>query len=358
MRTLSRYLIARFVQFFLAVAFVAVLSIVVIELLLGLDRMLAIGDGWRGAVTYLWLRLASEYASYILPVTAFLSAFLTMALVAYSREWTALKAGGISLGRLAAPVLACGAVLALAAAVFHEAVAVDARLAWNTQRDGDTNIRFRQGSFWYQRGSRIYSVAEADRATRTLHDVQIFERDPRGRLRRSISAQSVDILDGDNWRFHNALIRDIDPDAPGSLAGIEQHAKIVLAIADPPERALMSADPSSLRVARLREYIAARERRGASAVSQRALLYSRFGDWISIALLVAAAIPLGLSVERTRSLGRSAAYATATLVGFLGLRGLEAVLSAQEVVPPHIAVSATLLALASFAAVGFVRAPR
>ncbi|MEE3332224.1 MAG: LptF/LptG family permease, partial [Myxococcota bacterium] len=121
---------------------------------------------------------------------------------------------------------------------------------------------------------------------------------------------------------------------------------------------LMSADPSSLRVARLREYIAARERRGASAVSQRALLYSRFGDWISIALLVAAAIPLGLSVERTRSLGRSAAYATATLVGFLGLRGLEAVLSAQEVVPPHIAVSATLLALASFAAVGFVRAPR
>ena len=120
----------------------------------------------------------------------------------------------------------------------------------------------------------------------------------------------------------------------------------------------MSADPTSLRLARLREYIAAREKRGASTASQQALLYSRFGDWISIALLVAAAIPLGLSVERTRSLGRSAAYATATLTGFLGLRGLGAVLSAQEIVAPDIAISATLLLLASFAAVGFARTPR
>ena len=358
MRTLSRYLIARFVQFFLAVAFVAVLSIVVIELLLGLDRMLAIGDGWRGAVTYLWLRLASEYASYILPVTAFLSAFLTIALAADSKEWLALKAGGVSLGRFVTPVLACGAVLALAAAVFHETVAVDARLAWNTQRDGDPNIRFRQGSFWYQRGSRIYSVAEADRAARTLQDVQIFERDSRGRLRRSISARSIDILDDKRWRFHNALIRDIDPDAPDTPPGIERHPEIELAISDSPDRALMSADPTSLRLARLREYIAAREKRGASTASQQALLYSRFGDWISIALLVAAAIPLGLSVERTRSLGRSAAYATATLTGFLGLRGLGAVLSAQEIVAPDIAISATLLLLASFAAVGFARTPR
>lgn len=357
-RTLPRYLIARFLQFFLAVAFVAVLSIAVVELLLGLDRMLAIGDGWQGAVGYLWLRLASEYASYILPVTAFLASFLTTALLAYSREWTALKAGGVSLASAAAPLLLCGTLLGLAAAVFHETVAVSARQAWNTQRDGDENIRFRKGSFWYHRGSRIYSVAEADRSSRTLQNVRIFERDERGRLERSITAKRVDILDGQRWRFHNALIRDVDPDEPTAPAGIARHKLIVLEVTDPPERALLSADPAALRLARLREHIEAREGQGADASSQRALLYARFGDWFSIALLVAAAIPIGLSVERTRSLGRSAGYATATLVGYFALRSLGTVLSVQAIVPAALAVTLPLAALASFAAIGFARAPR
>jgi len=102
-RTLSRYLVARFVQLFFLVAFVAVLSTMVIELLLNLDRMIEFGDGLQGALHYLWLRLASEYASYIVPLAAFLAAFSTAALAAYAREWLALRASGISLARFALP---------------------------------------------------------------------------------------------------------------------------------------------------------------------------------------------------------------------------------------------------------------
>ena len=52
-RTLSGYLVARFVQLFTIVIFVAVVSIVVIELLLNLDRMVDFGDGLSGALEYL-----------------------------------------------------------------------------------------------------------------------------------------------------------------------------------------------------------------------------------------------------------------------------------------------------------------
>ena len=107
-RTLSRYLVARFVQLFLVVVVVAVLSISVIELLLNLDRMMGFGGGLGGALDFLWLRLASEYASYIVPLAAFLAGFSTAALSAYAREWLALRAGGIGLLHFIAPLLACG----------------------------------------------------------------------------------------------------------------------------------------------------------------------------------------------------------------------------------------------------------
>ena len=357
-RTLSRYLVARFVQLFATVTFVAVLSIAVIELLLNLDRMIDFGDGLSGAVEYLWLRLASEYASYILPLAAFLAAFSTAALSAYSREWMALKAGGVPLARFALPLIGCGVAVAVAAALFHETVVVDARQDWNRRRDGDANIRFHEGSFWYQRGGRIYRVAEADRASRTLREVRIFERDERGRLLRSIAAERIEILDDRRWLFVDVVLREFDANDRMAPPRIERQASRVLEIADPRDRALMGADPSSLSLMRLREFIRAKEARGRSARAQRTLLFGRLADWASIALLVATAVPLGLGVEQTRSLGRHSGYATATLAGFYALRNVASVLSLQGVLPPAIASLALLVALASLAGVGLVRVPR
>ena len=357
-RTLSRYLVARFVQLFSIATFVIGLSIAVIELLLNFDRMLDFGDGLGAVLEYLWLRLASEYASYILPIAAFLAAFSTAALSAYAREWLALKAAGIGLVRFALPLVACGVAVAFATGLFHETVVVRAQQEWNRRRDGDANIRFREGAFWYHRGNRIYRVAEADRASRTLREVWIFERDERGRLMRSIAADHIEILDDQRWQFFDMVARNFDPSDPMAPPRIERAASHVLEIADPRDRALLRADPSSLSLLRLREFIEAKEARGRSASAQRSLLFGRLSDWGSIALLVALSIPLGLGVEQTRSLGRSAGYATAALAGFYALRNVGSVLSLQGMLPPAIASIGLLVVLASLAGVGWVRVHR
>ena len=357
-RTLSRYLVARFVQLFFVAVFVAVLSISVIELLLNLDRMTEFGDGPTGALEYLWLRLASEYASYILPLAAFLAAFSTAALAAYAREWMALKAGGVTLLRFALPLLGCGLFSAAAAGVFHEVAVVEARQQWSRQRDGDANIRFREGAFWYQRGNRIYRVAEADRDSHTLHEVRIFERDDRGRLQRSITAETIEILDDRRWLFRRAVFRDFDPESPTSPARIEQAEQRIVEIADPRDRALLHVDPDSLSIASLREFIAAKQARDGEADAPRALLYSRFGDWASIALLVGLAIPIGLSVDQSRSLGRSATWATLALAGFYSLRNIGSVLSVQGLMPPAVPTLSLLAVLFAAASIGLLRVPR
>ena len=357
-RTLSRYLVARFVQLYFVVGFVAVLSVMVVELLLNLDRMIEFGDGLGGAVRYLWLRLASEYASYIVPLAAFLAAFSTAALAAYTNEWMALKAGGIALARFALPLIGCGAAVSVGAALMHETVIIGARQEWNRQRDGDANIRFQEGAFWYQRGTRIFRVAEADRESRTLREVRIFERDDRGRLQRSIAAERIEILDAEHWLFLDAVFREFDPADRSAPPRIERVSRRLLEIADPRDRALMQADPAALSLARMREFIAAKETRGVSADRQRTLLYGRLGDWASITLLVTAAVPLGLGVERTRSLGRSASYATAAIAGFYALRNVGEILSLQGLVPPGLAALCLLAVLAGLAALALARAPR
>jgi lipopolysaccharide export system permease protein len=356
--TLSRYFVARFVQFFAIVVIIASSSLIVVELMLNLDRMLVFGDGAGAVLDYLRLRLLSEYASYVVPVAAFIAAFATTGLSAYARELVAVKAGGIPIRRVALPLLFCGLTLAVGFAALHETVIVEARREWNRQRAGDENINFKRGSFWYHKRGRIYNVGRADRATRTLYDVRIFERDEGGRLLRSISAERIQILDEHRWRFEGGLSRTFDPRHPEASISAQVLDGTILEIADPDARTLLSADPAALPLHRLREFIAERERKGASTRAERTLLYARLADWVSVALLVGVAIPIGLGVERSRNLGRSAGYAVAVLAGFYSLRNVAAVVALQGVVPPLVASSGLLVTVALVACGAFWRAPR
>ncbi|MCA9510701.1 MAG: LptF/LptG family permease [Myxococcota bacterium] len=358
MRTLSRHLAARFVQLFLVITCIAALAIVVVELLLDLDGVLAWGDGWRGAFAYLGLRLASEYASYVVPVTAFLAAFLAAAQLASSNEWTAMKAGGVSLAAAATPILVSGLALAVAMAAFHESVGLEARRAWNRQRDDAPTLRFRNGAFWVHRGPWIFRVADADEASDALFDVRLFERDAEGDLRRSIDARSAAVGEGDRWTLRDAVVREYPPGDAAALPTVRREDRLELAIADPPGRAALRPDVRALSIAGLREYIAAREARGADGSRPRAALYGRVADWIAIALLVALAIPIGLETERTRSIGRTASLATLALAVFFAVRSVGAVLAAQALVPPAVVSAGLVALLAAGAGSALARAPR
>ena len=67
---------------------------------------------------------------------------------------------------------------------------------------------------------------------------------------------------------------------------------------------------------------------------------------------------MSLAVERTRSLGQGAAWATLTLASYYGLRNIGAVLTAEGVLGPAIAPSVLVALLACGAALLLRRAPR
>lgn len=333
MRILSRYFLASYLALYIAILFAANLIIAIVELMLNFDDVLKYREGLWGVATYMFLRLPSYYLPYLVPVASFGAAFLCLGLPARGQEMVAIKAGGISPHRVAVPVLAAAAALSLATLVVNETIVLDAvREFHDLDRESDSEALFQsRGSFWYHKGNILYNVEGADRASRTLLGVSVYERDREGRLVHSIQAESAQISADDQWRLQNATIRRFDPDDPAAAPATERVAETVVAGGEQRGLALLNADASVLPLVRLHEYIGAMAREGRAATRYRALFHSRLAEPLTVLLFALLAIPIGLAVEQSRSLAVAALHGVAVVGVFYGALTTTAIMAASGV---------------------------
>ena len=330
MRILSRYFLASYLNFFVAILFASMAAVTIVEILLNFDDILARQDGPRGVLTYLFLRIPSYYLRDLLPVTSFAAGFFCLGLPARAHEITAIKTGGISPRRTALPILAAAAVLSGVALAVNESIVLTASRQWNALRSPGEQISFRQGSFWYHRGDAIYNVEEADRESRTLHGVSVFELSDQGRLLVSTRARTVEIGEDQRWKFVDATTRrfdPMDPEAPPQTETLPEHYRDFAVDRD---LMLLEASARTLSLWNLMEYIAAREDGGRDSGRFRDLLHTRLAEPFTVLLFALLAVPLGLAVERTHSLAASALsgviliaifYAARTTMGMFAAGG-------------------------------------
>ncbi len=351
MRILSRHFLASYFGFYVAILVVSLLVIAIIEMMVNLERALEFQSGALGVATYLLLRLPSYYLPYLLPVTSFGAAFLCIGLAARAQEIVAAKAGGVPPQRIAAPVLCAAVALSVAALGVFETVVRDSDAAYQRTKRGDAAVAlFRnEGSFWYQRGRLLYNVQSADRETRTLHDVRVYERDDEGRLRRAIHAESARISSDHRWELHRATIRSFDQADPSAAPTLERREQTLLDVASEQDLALLDADASTLPLPELSAYVQAMDRSGRDSTRYRALLHARLAEPLTLPLFALLALPLGLAVERTRSLAIAALQGIALLGAFYGVSSTTQILAAGGVAA---AVPAPWIVLSGFAAFG------
>lgn len=356
MGVLSRYFLARFVVTFAAVLLVLVLAVGVVELLGDFDDVVGSSEGFAGALLFVALRIPSQWLPLLVPVTAFVAAFVALGTAARSLEFVAIKAGGVSPLRVLVPVVLAGAVVSGLGLATNETLGIRAHEAWRRHVGGDDQVEFRRGSFWYHKGRYVYNVRDADPQLRQLREVAIFELDGDGQLVRSIQAVRARIDEDGRWQLEDAVIRRFQPGAPDAPASFERLARTELVLTE--ELALLEAGVEGLSIADLREY---REEHGpgdSEAIRAQALLHDRITEPLSAFVFVLLAIPLGLRVERTRSLAVPALQGVGALFAFWTLREYGVALASQGVVDP---TTTPWLILAAFAAVSawlLARTPR
>jgi LPS export ABC transporter permease LptG len=358
-RILSRQFLASYLTLYLAILFASLLVIGVIEMTLNFDDALEFSQGLRGIGTYLFLRLPSYYLPYLVPVSSFAAAFFCLGLPARTQEIVAIKAGGIAPQRICLPVLLAAAGLAAITLVLNETIVLETANRFNRRGgEGWQGELFQvSGAFWYHRGRHFYNVTEADAASRTLHGIRVYEQDENGRLKRSITAKSAIIGEDHRWELRDAVFREFAPDRPGSAPTVRREENALLEVASQRELALLDANAASLTLPRLVEYIEALRGEGRDATRYRALLHTRLADPLTVLVFALLGIPLGLGVERSRSLATAAVQGIGLLGAFYTLQTGAAIVAAGGV---EAAVPAPWILLAGFAIWGswrFARVP-
>lgn len=368
MRILSHYFVARFLGLFSTVLVVAVLLLATIELVLNLDDASSFGRNdsqlqARDASTalldtlrYLGVRLTSYYLADILPIASFVSVFVVFALSGRAMELIATAAGGIRPARIVLPVLATALILSLAAGLLHETLILRAEQIFMDEgrRGRDRGFDFSRDAFWYRMGRTITKVTRADPQTRTLHGVEIFERDEQGLVRRVIRTPEV-LIDHDGvWRIQQASIWHFDPADIESQPVLEEGVTLTLDLDTLKGDRLLGADPALLPLPDLARYL---KESAPHTSSARRRLENRYHErranpWL-VLLFAWMAIPFALRIDERGHYVRPAIAAVATLGLYFLIESAGRTLTLQELIPAGLTpwVPMGLFAIASALAI-------
>ena len=335
-RILSHYFVGRFLGLFAMVLAVAFLLLATIELVLNLDDVSAFdaarshssdalsGSAWlellANTLRYLGLRLTSYYLRDILPIASFIAVFLVFAIAGRGMERVAIEAGGIRPLRIVLPVLFAALILSLGTAILHETVILRAEQIWSGEsRDRKDPIDFGRDAFWLHRGATITNVAHADAETRTLHDVEIFERSAAGRVQRVVRADRVRITNDGLWQLENARVWLFDPEDERADPSFESVARLVLDLDALRGDVMLGADPGLLPLRDLAGYLARRADAPASIVRRaRARFHERLSSPWLVFVFALGAMPFALRIDgRDRITGPAVAAVVALGLYFL-----------------------------------------
>jgi lipopolysaccharide export system permease protein len=154
--------------------------------------------------------ITPEFLVMVLPITLLLALLYTLTNLSRSNELTAMRAAGISLGRICAPYFWVGAALSVALFVLNESVVPRSSdwkneiMARHVQAPGDIESKneFRNFGFTNARGQRAWFMSEYRLATAEMIKPQVSWRMPDGSIKllradRAVHTNGI-------WIFFNA----------------------------------------------------------------------------------------------------------------------------------------------------------
>lgn len=210
---LFRYLFLQNVLYICIALLVGVGIYILVDLFDRVDVFVEAGLPVLTVVGYYLLRLPSM-VSMILPACFLLATLVQLALMARARELTALQAGGISFGKIAAVLFCCGLFFGVAQFIFAEAVGVHAERRAQTFWEEDVRKRSSVDAaifnLWFEDGAyRIY-VETLFPNKGAASAMTIYQMDERGLeiLRIFQASGTMDARHG-SWPLHDVTVYDM-----------------------------------------------------------------------------------------------------------------------------------------------------
>jgi len=243
---------------------------------------------------------------WMLPISVLVSTLVTFGIMSRNNEITAIKSGGVSLYRVALPILAVAAVISILAYLLLDFV-----LPYSNQRMAQIEARIKgkkpipvsaQQKLWLLgKGHYLLNFLSYDRDTKTLAQVQVFEMHPAEfRLTRRVYAQRAR-WDGQGWVFENGWMRSFTDDGQSTYIPISQPIRLYYA-ERPQDFETEVKSPDQMTFAQLRRYIETIRNAGYAPEEFSVKLYTKT-SWPVLSLVMAMiALPFAFRIGKRGAL--------------------------------------------------------
>ncbi|MEM7577937.1 MAG: LptF/LptG family permease [Planctomycetota bacterium] len=235
MRTLDRYIIRQFLANFVILSIVLMGLFLVVDLIVDLDEFLQAGErkaenNGGPAVWWTLLTVVDFYGPVLCLIYVFFSGLIVVGAMAFTvnllqrhRELTAMLAGGVSLYRVALPIVAVGAVLSLATLPLQEFVlpGVADKLMRSKSELKSEGLKDRPMQYIPDDAGNLWSSRAFDAQRGLLREVQVLERDESGLLERKVLAtEAIWDADEEAWLLTQGVA--LQPGGGDGLVGVDR----------------------------------------------------------------------------------------------------------------------------------------
>lgn len=271
-----------------------------------------------------------------LPIAALIATLLSLGNLSRHNEIIAMRAGGVSIAAIIAPVLAGGVIISAFGFVNNEyimpAYTARANFIKNVEIEKkQQRVFFQQRKLWLRGPDNSIANIELITPDRSeMIGVNIYKLNPDYTVRERIKAQSL-LWENGAWRLKHSRKFILGKDTVTSQSADDEAFNIV---ESPDDLGMIAKSSEEMNFRELWDYVKRLKMTGYKATRYEVDLHGKLAFPLSSLLMVMIAIPL--SLQKVRSGGTSRGIAFAVLIAFIygGLMSVGTALGRSGALPP------------------------
>ncbi len=335
---ISRYVLREFFNLFAltVAAFSAVY--VIVDFFDRLGKILANDASASAALRFLLFKLPLIITQ-VIPPAVLAAVLVSLGMLGRRNELIALRASGVSLLRIALPLLGAATLISVAVLGWNETV-----VPYATHRSQDVNLfeirrqarptMLSDREIWYHGADGFYNIDHVDRARQTLYGVVIYRVSPEFQLQNTVEIKEAHWA-GDHWKIPQAVERRISDD--GDVTVVQIDPSTLLRHEQLADFLEVYREPEEMSYAMLRERILALTRKGIDAGNYLVDLHLKLAVPFASLVLAALGIPIAGRLRRHVSVASVVGIGIAVGFSYWVILALGMSLGKSGVLPPFAA---------------------
>jgi len=265
---------------------------------------------------YVLYKIPEATFQWTIPYAVLLSTLLTLGTLSRHSEITAFKAGGISLYRIALPLVFIVLVIS-----FLSFLGNDYLVPFTNQKTRyllDVKVRkesptsfFKNYKIWYHGDHRIFNIQLLDPGRKALKGLSLYEFDDQFQCIRRVDASEARWADG-KWRFYEGAIRDFGESGSIRTTSFKEMDFPMKENWESFQKS--AADSAEMSYTELRTYVQKIQAAGYDATRYLVDLYSKISYPLLNLIMILIGIPFALKTGRSG--GVALGIGISVIIGF------------------------------------------